>query len=148
MKALEFKSIRKGKAGFSLVELMIVVAIIGVLAALAVPRFQTFQAKAKQAEAKSNLSHIYTLEQAYFGDASTYTDTTGIGFATQGRVRYGYAAPTVSASAFTAWANATSTSVISSDCTVTDSWNINEAKALFVNKDCATNATGGTARQL
>ena len=135
-------------SAFSLVELMIVVAIIGVLAALAVPRFQTFQAKAKQAEAKSNLSRIFTLEVAYFGEASTYTDTTGIGFAVTGRARYNYAVPTVTASTFTGWANANSTTVISSDCTVTDSWNINESKALFVSKDCATNAAGGTARQL
>ena len=38
----------KNDKGFSLVELMIVVAIIGVLSALAVPKFQSFQAKAKQ----------------------------------------------------------------------------------------------------
>jgi prepilin-type N-terminal cleavage/methylation domain-containing protein len=58
--------------GFSLVELMIVVAIIGILAGLAVPKFNLFQAKARQAEVKTNLSSIYTLQQSYFGDKDEY----------------------------------------------------------------------------
>lgn len=58
--------------GFSLVELMVVVAIIAILAAIAIPRFRTFQAKARQAEAKMNLSHIFTLEQAYQAENDTY----------------------------------------------------------------------------
>jgi type II secretory pathway pseudopilin PulG len=51
---------------------MIVVAIIGILAALALPKFSKFQAKARQAEVKSNLNHIYTLETAYQGDNETF----------------------------------------------------------------------------
>ncbi|MBQ48687.1 MAG: hypothetical protein CMP10_14900 [Zetaproteobacteria bacterium] len=58
--------------GFSLVELMIVVGIIGVLATLAVPKFQAFQAKARSAEAKTMLNHIYTLEEAYKLDNNDY----------------------------------------------------------------------------
>lgn len=54
--------------GFSLVELMVVVAIIGILSSLAIPRLRTFQAKARQSEAKTNLAQIFTLEQSYFGD--------------------------------------------------------------------------------
>ncbi len=60
------------QSGLSLIELMIVVAIIGILAALAIPRFQGFQARARQAEAKSNLNHIYTLETTYHGDNDEY----------------------------------------------------------------------------
>lgn len=69
---------RRNQSGFSLVELMIVVGIIGVLATLALPRFQQFQAKAKMAEARNMLSHIYTLEQAYHLDNNTYLAATTV----------------------------------------------------------------------
>ena len=61
------------RSGFSLVELMIVVAIIGILAALAIPRFQQFQSKSRQAEARGNLAHIYTLQVSYNGDNDTFS---------------------------------------------------------------------------
>jgi prepilin-type N-terminal cleavage/methylation domain-containing protein len=70
------------REGFSLVELMIVVAIIGILAALAIPRFQTFQAKSRQAEARSNLAHIYTLQVSYNGDNDTFSNFTCLSMGT------------------------------------------------------------------
>jgi prepilin-type N-terminal cleavage/methylation domain-containing protein len=72
MKFTSFKS----QKGFSLVELMIVVGIIGILATLALPRFKQFQAKAKMGEAKNILSHIYTLQQTYSLDNNTYVPIT------------------------------------------------------------------------
>jgi type IV pilus assembly protein PilA len=62
----------KSKKGFTLIELMIVVAIIGILAAIAIPNFLKFQAKSKQSEAKTNLKGVYTAETAYFGEQNTY----------------------------------------------------------------------------
>lgn len=64
--------IMRKRSGFTLVELMIVVAIIGILATIAIPDFLKLQAKSKQAEAKMNLGAIYTAEIAYYAEASTY----------------------------------------------------------------------------
>ena len=141
----------KNDKGFSLVELMIVVAIIGVLAALAVPKFQSFQAKAKQSEAKSNLSHIFTLEQSYFGDQDNYaplalTPAVGavpvneIGFDIQGHRRYRYSV--LGGATFTATAVATSATVISSGCTFIDTWTMTQTKVLTLVNDCVTNREG------
>ena len=62
----------KNEKGFTLVELMIVVAIIGVLSAVAVPNFKKYQARAKTSEAKVQLAAVYTAEQAFFGDYGIY----------------------------------------------------------------------------
>ena len=67
----------KNKKGFTLIELMIVVAIIGILAAIAIPDFLKFQARAKQAEAKTNLGAIFTTQVAYFGEYNTYAGRAG-----------------------------------------------------------------------
>ncbi len=51
---------RRQQAGFTLIELMIVVAIIGILAAIAIPNFIRFQARARQSEANVNLKSLFT----------------------------------------------------------------------------------------
>ena len=80
----------RSKKGFTLIELMIVVAIIGILAAIAIPNFLKFQAKSKQSEAKTNLGAIYTGELAYFGEVNSYGDFNGINWSPSGTTRYHY----------------------------------------------------------
>src|ERR1700730_14133065 len=81
-------SIRNNK-GFSLVELMVVVAIIGILAAIAVPNYQRFTAKSKQTEAKSNLSAIYSAERAFYAEWQTFQGGFAtIGYQPTGSLRY------------------------------------------------------------
>jgi type II secretion system protein G len=66
------RSLRDSK-GFTLIELMIVVVIIGILAALAIPRFTQASARAKEKEADGILKQIYTLQQTYKANAGKYT---------------------------------------------------------------------------
>ena len=105
-------SVRRGGAGFSLIELMIVVAIIGLLAAIAIPTYARFQMKAKTSEAKTNLASIQTAEESYYTEYGRYltaavepatipgpsqvdfsTSATGyqtLGFVPEGRVYFSY----------------------------------------------------------
>jgi|ERR1700693_2142835 len=76
------------KKGFTLIELMIVVAIIGILAAIAIPNFLKYQAKSKQSEAKINLKGIFTSETSYFSEANSYGAFASINYAPSGTSRY------------------------------------------------------------
>jgi type IV pilus assembly protein PilA len=79
------------KKGFTLVELMIVVAIIGILAAIAIPNFIRFQARSKQSEAKTNLKAVFTGQRSRFGERDRYASAIAeIGFAPERGNRYLY----------------------------------------------------------
>jgi type IV pilus assembly protein PilA len=64
------RAMRRG--GFTLIELMIVVAIVGVLAALAIPSFLKYQLHAKSAEALTSLQAIAKAQESYFAEFSVY----------------------------------------------------------------------------
>lgn len=82
-----FKRHRQG--GFSLVELMVVVAIIGILATIAIPRVNKFIAKARQAEAQVNLSSIYTFNKNFYVEFQGYSSSfRAIGYVPEGNLRY------------------------------------------------------------
>ena len=79
---------QKGQNGFTLIELMIVVAIIGILAAIAIPNFLRFQLRARSSEGKTNIAAIRTAEESYaaeFGQfvAATVSPTTAVSAAKQ-----------------------------------------------------------------
>ena len=61
--------------GFTLIELMIVVAIIAILAAIAIPNFLSFISKARISEVKSNLEAIASAELSYFGEKDRYSNS-------------------------------------------------------------------------
>jgi type IV pilus assembly protein PilE len=67
-----WRRLRRQKRGFTLIELMIVVVIIGILAAMAIPRFMKATTKSKQSEAKLILKQIYTMQRAYRQMYDTY----------------------------------------------------------------------------
>jgi len=85
------------KKGFSLIELMVVIAIIAFLAMIAVPNFNRFIAKAKRTEAYMNLSAIYAAEKAYFAEHGKYSDALfgedSIGWKPEGNFYYTYGFP-------------------------------------------------------
>src|SRR2546427_13296762 len=77
--------------GFTLIELMIVVAIIGILAAIAIPNFIKFQARSKQSEAKANLKAIFTAQKAFYQEKDRFSTLTGeVGFEPERNNRYAY----------------------------------------------------------
>jgi len=104
---------RKATRGFTIIELAITIAIIGILAAVAIPIFMRHKANAKTAEVKSNLASLRIAEEAFFAETGIYyaadaepplvpgtnqvdfdivnSDFAGLGWVPEGRVYFSYA---------------------------------------------------------
>ncbi|MGC8626850.1 MAG: type IV pilin protein [Acidimicrobiales bacterium] len=67
---------REDDNGFTLIELMVVVLIMGILMAIAIPTFLSTRGAAYDASAKSNATNAFTGEKAYYSDNLTFLDTT------------------------------------------------------------------------
>ena len=82
---------RRNERGFTLIELMIVVAIISILAALAIPNYLSFQCRSKQAESKSGLGALFTSEKSFIAEHNSYgTDLVYVGWEPEGSPLYLY----------------------------------------------------------
>ena len=135
-----------------MIELMIVIAIIGILAAIAIPNFSRFQAKAKQAEAKGNMKALYTAKKAHFAEKDTFV--CGLcGFSPETSARYTYAATAstfvvgtadVVGSCGVTPAETQSTFLVMADANIDndvtcDAWTINEGHQLINTIDDVSN---------
>ena len=126
-------STRKRFNGFSLMEVMIVVVIIGILAALAYPNLEKYLKRARQTEAKTNLSAIYTAQKIYFTLHQSYTEDINELDLSLAQGLYTYTIQDASTSTFKAQAEGNI-----DDDEALDIWTIEQNKILFNDKDNVT----------
>ena len=70
------RKLRRKEKGFTLIELMIVIAIIGILAAIAIPQFTAYRQRGYNAAMQSDLRNAATAQEAYYSDSLSYTQQT------------------------------------------------------------------------
>jgi prepilin-type N-terminal cleavage/methylation domain-containing protein len=140
-----FSKFHNRQKGFTLIELMIVVVIIGILAALAIPRFMAATTKSKQSECKGILKQFYTMERTYRQQNNTYwgqgvvasaaspNTCATIGVEIMASALYTYTITTASATALLV----TATSGVLDDDDPVDTWTITDGGVLTCTSDDA-----------
>lgn len=91
------------RSGFTLVELMIVIAVMAILAAIALPAYSDYVARGKMAEATSNLADMRVKLEQYYQDNRTYVGACAAGTTAPlpaGARYFTFACPTLTATAF------------------------------------------------
>lgn len=141
--------LRYGQKGYTLIELFVVVVIIGVIAALAIPRFMQSTAKTKQGEAQLILKQVYEMQRAYRQEKDSYYPSNGstivvqpggtfgpLGVELMPSARYSYSI-TASRTSFVATAGSKDASGLDDDATL-DVWTIDQTGTLTCVSDDAT----------
>jgi len=78
------KMMKKNEQGFTLIELMIVIAIIGILAAIAIPNFISYRRRSYNTAANADIKNLYTSAQAYYTDNPAGASTALVDFKAYG----------------------------------------------------------------
>ncbi|MDY6855844.1 MAG: prepilin-type N-terminal cleavage/methylation domain-containing protein [Thermodesulfobacteriota bacterium] len=101
------KRLIRFQKGFALIELMVVVCLVAILSALAIPNYLNYQCQAKQIEVKRNLGQLFTMEVAYRSENGKYSNNLAlIGWSITGQGRYSYSITMATSTLFTARASA------------------------------------------
>ena len=123
---------RQAARGFTLVELAVVLGIVGVLAALSIPKYYTFVCRAKTTEARSGLRGVYVAEETYRAEHDTFIagdetvlKTIGVNVPPNKRYQYSVLPSTVTTTTFEAHADSSDPGIPG------DHWSINQDSLLI-----------------